>query len=215
MAQLHIERERRTAWPWMLAILLLLLLAVWFLFWRDPAPTDALGAVEDAAPALVTDGAATAAPASDGLPTAVETFTTFVEERSAGLAADETHEYAATGLRNLSAALGAVAAWTAPAADDLQPQLDSLRLRADQLQREPASGAHANQVRQAFLNAAGVLQMLQERAYPTLADQVSEVQQAATAIDGGRLLLDQTAGMQRFFEDAAGALQAMAAARTT
>lgn len=218
MAELHIEREHRTIWPWILAAILLLLLAAWFFVWRG-ADTGAVAVGDSTATEFVAEGAATAPLVGDaagaGLSAESRAFVTYVEERRARSAADQTHEYTADGLRRLGDALGAIAAGDPAIAGDLQPRLDSLRVRADRMQREPTSTAHAEQARQAFLAAAIAMQTLQERAFPSAVSEVAEVRRAASAVVGDRLLLDQTADVQRFFDSAAAALQAMAASPTT
>ena len=212
MAQLHIEREQRTVWPWILAAILLLLLALWFFVWRgaDAGPVAVADSTAAATATLAAEGAA-----ATGVPAEAQTFLAYVEERRARTDADQSHEYTADGLSRLSAALGAIGARHAAAAGDLQPRLDSLRLRADQMQREPTSAAHAEQARQAFLAAAVAIQTLQERAFPSMTSEAAEVRQAASAVVGERPLLDQTAEIQRFFDGAAAAVQAMTTSPTT
>lgn len=206
MAELHIERKERSALPWVLGGLLLLALALWFLFGRGDDTTEgaAAGAVADSV-------AAASAPMSgeaDAMPAAVTALAQFAGTRATGQA-DHTHQYTADGLRRLADALGAVTERATVSGVDVEPRLAEIRERADALQQDPTSTEHARQAREAFLLASGLMQQVQEARFSELAAEVREVNDAALAVEADQLLLPQLADVERFFERAAYALQAM------
>ena len=207
MAELHIERKERSVWPWVIGVAILLALLLWFLFGRDQGDGIATGtAAVDSVPV------ATATPATAAgelaLPAAVSEFVRFSETPPAS--ASPSHEYTAEGLRRLADALGAVAQGVTVSGVDIQERLSAIRTRADAMQREPTSGQHSLQAREALLLASGVLSQIQEARFATLASAVGEVNSAATAVQADRSLLDQTTAVQRFFERASQAVQEMA-----
>lgn len=219
MAELHIERKEHSVWPWVIAALVLLALVAWFLLGRGPDARQTAVADSAAAGVMADTGSMAAATMAGAdtmgaMPAPVREFMSYVDERRARAAADQSHDYTADGIRRLSAALAATAAQHTATSGEVQPQLDTLRARADALQRDPGSSAHAGYARDAFSTAAAVMRTLQERVHPALGDAVSEVEQAAMGVSADRLLLDQTAEVQRFFDAAATAIQRMAAGST-
>lgn len=208
MAELHIERKERSAWPWILLGLALLALLLWYLLGRDDVDD---GVVADTAAGVVTDTSAApgAMPGAAGDAGAVAAFLAYTDERRARQDADLTHEYTADGIRGLAAALDVVARQDTVGGAALQPRLDSLRQGADALQRNAESMQHAEQTRAAFTSAAGIMAAVQERRFPDLGDEVGQVREAAEAVRAGAPLLEQRAQVQTFFDRAAAVLRAM------
>jgi hypothetical protein len=198
MAEIQIERKERNVWPWVLAGLVLLAL-LWFLFTRGDDAAERQAGADTAA-------VDTAVAATTG---AVNSFVSYVEERRARTDADLSHEYTADGLRRLAAALGDVATRDTAAGQAIQPRLDSLRQRADDLERNAGSTNHARYAREAFVAAAGVMSAIQQQRYPNLSSQVSAVRQAAESVQPGTLLLEQKTQVQQFFDRAADAMRGM------
>lgn len=213
MAELHIERKERSAWPWILLGLALLALLLWYLLGRDDVDD---GVVADTAAGVVTDTGAAPGAAPDAMPGAagdaggaVAAFLAYTDERRSRQNADLTHEYTADGIRRLAAALDVVARQDTVGGAALQPRLDSLRQGADALQRNAESMQHAEQTRAAFTSAAGIMAAVQERRFPDLGDEVGQVREAAEAVRAGAPLLEQRAQVQTFFDRAAAVLRAM------
>ena len=208
MAELHIERKERSTWPWMLAGALLLAIVVWYLFSRD-------GADRVAADVPVTTSASTGAVVSDSagaeLPTEVRDLVRFTETRAAA-GAGPSHDYTSTGLRHVAAALGAIGGSTAGNVD-VRTRVTEIRERADAMQRNPASTEHALQAREAFLVASSLMQQMQQGRGDVALGAVREVHDAATAIEPGTRLLDQTARVERFFDRSANAVRELARSR--
>jgi hypothetical protein len=181
---------------------MLLVVLCWILVLRAARGTGdtSAGRAADAVDA----SAATAA-----APGAVGHYLRFASERRAQQEASHSHEYTAGGLRRLAAALGDVLGSDTTGAASATPLLETMRRRADDLQRNPASTEHARYAREGFAAAAGAIGVIQARRFPNLASEAEEVQGAADAVRSGQLLLEQRAQVQQFFDQAATALRAM------
>lgn len=206
MAELNIERKERSVWPWVLGGLLLLALLIWFLFGRSD-DREAVTAGPVAGDTVVTAPAAAAG--GEELPAAVSEFVRFSETPVTGTAT-QAHDYTADGLRKLADALGAVSQGVTVSGVDVEERLGAIRTHADAMQRDPTSTQHALQTREAFLIASGLMQQFQEARFTGLTAQVGEVNDAASAVQSDRPLLDQMTEVQRFFERAAHAVREMA-----
>ena len=206
MAEIHLERGRRPVNRFWLALgLILAALLAWVLLGRGDARRTATGEVVAALPPSGPVTASVGANARD----AVGEYVRYTAAHRARTDADHTHEYTADGLRRLAAAITALAARDAAGDDALRAEADALRARADELQRDPQATDHARQVRAAFTAAAGLLQTLHERVGAGTPEQMTDVREAATAVDADRLLLRQKAEVQQFFDRASTAVQGM------
>lgn len=205
MAEIGVEK-RRSAWPAIIiGLIVLALLAWWLLGTRsgdDAATTDSDTAAAVAAPPGGTTGAA-----AGGLPTAVDVYLEWAGEDQAGAEMGREHEFTATGIRHLAAALAALAQPNAQ--PDVERELAILRAQADTLQRNAESSAHANYVRRAFMSLGALMTTVQQERFPTLTDEVGEVRAAAEAIQADQALLDQRARVREFFDRAAVAVRSM------
>jgi len=207
MAEIHIEHNKRSLWPFVIGLLLLLLVG-WLVltqFGDDDAVVVApeAGAVVDPTPAVA------ATPAATG---AVAEFIRYADSTRAAQAMGLGHDFTADGIRKLAAAIDDAARSDTVANAALAPQLADLRQRADSLQRNPDATSHALHTREAFLIAASLIQNLQERRAPDRAADANAVWAAARRIDARRPLLEQSADVERFFERAATALGSLAPA---
>lgn len=140
---------------------------------------------------------------------AVQAFLKFDQDHRALAGADTTHEYTADGLRRLAVALGAINEQDAAHRGTLQPRLSALLTRANELEKNPESTRHSEYTRAAFMDAASVMGMLQQQRFPTLQTNVTQVKQAAAAVQPNTLLLQQKATVQKFYDSAADAVRAM------
>lgn len=209
MAELHIERKERSAWPWVLGALLLALL-LWFLFARDGGERVAAD-VPDATTSVSAGAVVGDSMGAADLPAEVRELVRFTESRAAD-GAGPAHDYTAAGLRHLAAALGAVGGSTAGNVD-VQARVTEIREHADAMQRDPASTEHALQTREAFLVASSLMQQVQQGRSDASAAAVREVHDAATAIEARTRLLDQTERVERFFDRSANAVRELARTR--
>ena len=208
MAELHIERKERSAWPWLLLGALLVALVLWFLFGAaDDEPELAVG--DTAAAVVAPTVPATAEPAAGDMPAAVTTFTQWVQTNAAG-DAGVAHEYTSNGLRSLADALAAVTEReTLSGVVDVEERVAEIRDRADRMQRDPNSSQHALQAREATLLAAALMRELGG----TAGDASTSAQAAYTTAEGimpETPLLDQMETVRRFFDQSATTVRSLA-----
>ena len=216
MAEINIERHERSIWPWIVGLLVLALLAWWLLSMRSSGNDDNL--VAETSPGAVADTLpGTGADTRAMMPAAVSDFIRYAEEPRTRPAADSTHSYEAEGVRRLAAALDELADRDTIGKVSLDVRIAALRERADALQRDWRSTAHAGHTRVAFDSAAALIESMQQQRFPSLAGEVAAVRQAADGVKPDGLLLEQTDEVRRFFDRAADAIRAMASApaRTT
>lgn len=213
MAELHVERRERSMWPW-LAVVLATLVLIWLVL--SPAnvhrTADGGEVAASGAPGRTASDRPPAGLAPDA-PGEVATFLAFVAENRARSMMDSTHFYTATGIRLLAAALGSLAPRDSSGHRVMQPQLDSMRVLASAMQQDPRSTAHARQARLAFDIAGTVMQHLQLRgvtAAAVAAAQVQDARIAAWGVSESRRLLAQRDAVEKFFDRAAAAVDAMA-----
>ena len=231
MAEIRVERKKRSMLPLLLGLLALLALLWWFLNRGDNttiAGTDttsvATGVVEPAPGVAATAGTgATTATANDtsaaGTLTAAGTtgaaagtatgtaalndYATFVASSGVERTEEQQYEYTAGGIRRLAAAIESM-----NPAGAARAQVDLMRQKADSLQiGSTGADRRADMTRAAFPAAAEAMAGL-----PTAnrsAAQLQSVRQAAAAISPQRQLLEQRDQVQAFFDAARTALQTM------
>lgn len=220
MAELNVQPKERTVWPWILGGVLVLALILWMMLGRGNGDLD-VGASNATDTTMVGAAAESSVPRSasgavDG--GAVTQFLQFVENRTSR-DANPSHEYTADGLRRLTAALTAVASRDSDGGVALQPRIDEIRDRVDGLTRDSTSTEHARQAREAFTMTAQLIEQMRVTrganvagAATNTADSTASqgaLNQAATAIDASRPLLEQAAMVEQFFAQAAEALRVM------
>lgn len=208
MAEIQVQRKRPSIWPGIIAALALVLLVwlvadTWFL--DDDERVDEAVSAPPAPDAAATTGTSPAPPAD------VAAFLTFAADSSAP-APGPAHDYTASGIRRLAAALDAVVREKQIDSQTVRDRLHGFQRTAEQIQASPEAPAHSNQVREAFMNAADLMTAIQQNRWPDAADirqSVGEVRTAAVGIDANRPLLQQTSDVRQFFERAAAALRNM------
>lgn len=225
MADIDVERERRSIWPWILGLLALLLL-IWLLvelFDRDR---------EDVAVAPVADTAAMVAPApvigpdtvgvgvvgntaaGAAAPQAVQAFASAcVGSSDAQNDMGMMHSYTQRCIRQMTEAVAAVVGRDTVGGQALSARLQTLRTEAARLDNNAQSTRHADIVHNVFTQTADLLNQVQEqRRYggSAASGAVSQVRTAAQAIRPGTELLNQKAAVGTFFQRAADALRMMA-----
>jgi hypothetical protein len=221
MAELHVQRKEPNIWPWVLGGLLLLALILWFVFGRGDGQVgrmaDQADSTMQSAPMMGQQGTGTqqrsAAGQLDDVSGPVSQFVQFAEQGAAAQAS-QSHEYIANGLRQLAGALRDITGDEASGVL-VRPRLDEIEQRADDLQRDPTSTGHALKAREAFLMAASLMGQMQNEVEAASATSVQNAMTAAEAISPNALLLEQTTEIQRFFDQAAVAVRALAEGRAT
>jgi hypothetical protein len=201
--EIHIERSRRSPLPLIFGVALLLVLMV--VVWPDDGATGVGTPMPDAGGSVVSDSEMRAA----DVDAAIEDYVRFVADRRARDAIGPKHEYTAEGIRRLAGAISAVAARDSVAVGALEPRVQTLRERADALQRDPSARTHALKTREAFLLAASVLESIQDRRFRNLDGEATAVLRAAEDVKARTPLMGQADAVQRFFDRAANLLRAM------
>lgn len=211
MADIDIQKKRGSAWPWILGLLAVALLA-WLLlelFDTDDEAEVAAAAVPAAntpaapvvaAPVLVVDPSVPAP--------AVAAFVSHVRGGEDRMGRD--HLYTAEGITRMATALRELVQAHRGLSPQARAQADEFYTRAAALVVSPDTlVAHADWVHAAALDAAGVMEGLAEDVkgpVPELREQVAQVRSAAQAIDPGRELLAQEEQVRGFFRQSADAL---------
>lgn len=200
MAEIDIKRKERSVWPWVLiGIILLALLAWWVMSRRDrdpdagvfPADTAQVGTT--AAPTATADGA-------------VGEFVRYSDEGRARGEMGVTHEYTATGIRRLAAALEDIANRQQTRDAMVSDRIPMLRNLADSLQATEDSPRHANHARSAFTIGADIITALR-RDDAGATDAARRAREAAESIQPTTPLLQQRRQVREFFDRAADALR--------
>jgi hypothetical protein len=207
MADIRIERRRRPSmWPWVLALIVVVVL-VWIIA-DAMAPDDR--DVVDAPPVVPED----TLPHHDTLAVRlytvhdVQRFLSFVDDVEIQPGRD--HIYVATGLERLSAALQAIAARSGIAEERTRVVRDSLAQSADRIHGDPqASGQF---VRSAFVTAANFMEEMRQQIFPNLGQQVDQVRSVARQVDPAGTVVDQRTDVERFFNKAGDVVEHMARA---
>lgn len=215
MAELHVQRKDPTIWPWVLLGLAILALILWLVFGRSDEQAERLAGQADStfqsAPGMSSQQG-TAAGQLDDITPAVARFIQFAEQGSRA-DASLSHAYTANGLRQLTAALREIIETDEVSGVEVKPRLDEIQQRANDLERDPSATSHALKTREAFLMAAGLMSQTQQEGDAETSAQVQHVMTAAEAVRANVLLLEQTAEIQRFFDQSAIAVRAMAGDR--
>lgn len=209
MADINLQRKKNSPSPWLLLWLVLAVLSVLgWLLWRAAAPdampaatpsaADTTAAAPPATPEAGTDVATLAAadnddPASPATP----------DELARAAQADAASpDYARRNLRQLTATLVDLAdradLHDDPAVSEKRDALTSATARLD----EPAAS-----LRPGLVAAAGLMQAMQQKAYPTLEPVVSDLVTRATQLSGRSATPADQQQLQAFFSRAAEAVR--------
>jgi len=145
------------------------------------------------------------------LPTAVAVFLRWSDQRITPSEMNPDHSHTATGIRNLAAALEALAARTGV---DVTAEAKIIRGQADTLWANTASTRHADITRKAFLSLSGLMGAVEQRLPPALEAEVADVKRAAESIRADEALLSQRDRVQEFFERSAAVVRQLSETRS-
>ncbi|MES2523791.1 MAG: hypothetical protein V4617_13885 [Gemmatimonadota bacterium] len=213
MAEIKIEEKKRSnLLPLILAAVLLLALLGWCATRNNDdgsatAGADTMRAVGDTATGAGAAGvgAAGAGAASGAAGGAVGDFASYVAARDTTQETEGNHQYTAGGVRRLAAALESIAAGN----PNIGVYADSMRSSIDRLQRSANTDKHADDAKAAFSAAVSAMEQI-DRARGRTRD-VAPMRTIYNELDSQQTLMPQLPVVQRFFEAARDALQAMGA----
>ena len=214
MADIDIQEKKRSAWPWIIG-LLGLVLVVWVAAEMLGGPDDEYVASDVTAEEEAYIPPPAPAPGADaGMPAEV---TRFEEQCAAGATAREEmslgHTYVEGCVSHLTEALDAVIERSTVNDQPLSEQLADLRSRAEQLTANRESTEHSIYLRNVFDGAAALIARIEETregAADALERHSTRVQDAAESFSADRPLMEQRSEVASFFDEAATALRAMA-----
>lgn len=190
MAEIRVEeKKRRGLLPFVLGAILLLLLLGWCTM-RDR--TTGTGTLAD------TTRVSTAPPA-----TAARDFITYVTTRDTVQETEANHQYTAGGVRRLATGLEEIAAGN----PDIAVYADSMRSAVDRLQQSAETDRHADDAKAAFSAAVSAMEQVSRTRGSDL--DVGTLRAIYNDLSSQQPLLPQLPVVQRFFEAARDALQAM------
>jgi cbb3-type cytochrome oxidase subunit 3 len=217
MAEINIQRKKRTASPWLLILLVLLLLAAgaWYLLRRDseavppaaaPAPAGAVTnpAPEDVVtpeePAAEPGNAAAPNSATDAMaaePTATPAdFYAFVADNPAA------PDYARRGLLLLSDVLVGLSDRSDLRDQTVDEKRNDLTSATERLEDQRG-------LKSGFVAAAEMMRILQQRGYTSLENDVNALSQQASRLTGSTKSPTEQQATQKFFQEAANVLRVL------
>ncbi|TGE17147.1 hypothetical protein [Hymenobacter elongatus] len=216
MAEINIQRKKSAPSPWLLVLLALAVLGLLAYFFlradTSPAPTGPATPVTSASPAPVSEAEETARatppPADGGTGAAVADIAAeeapSTPEELASFAANEADspDYARRGLQMLSATLGELADRA-----DLRDAAVSER-RNDLTSAISRSSEPNASLRPGLVAVVGLMQAMQQKAYPALETPVAELSEQARQLSGHSTAADQSA-LQVYFTKAAEIVRAL------
>jgi hypothetical protein len=223
MAELHVEKKKKSPIGWIILGVIVLGLIIWFVasetngvqevadMRQDEERTSEYGQEQSQAVApfdndddRFRDRDRTA---SDSR---IQEFLVFVDERTDdSMTSMETRE----GLIKLSDALIAVSEQT-EGEGAWQGELEQIKQQANQLQGNMTE-QHSAVIQSAFSSAANVIQDIQNRFFPGLENDASDVMDAAQDIQAQELASEQESEIKSFFDEAADVVRKMDERRQT
>lgn len=199
MAEIKIEKKK-LAWPWLLAVLVIALLLVGFLVFRDLfVNPEAVTEVD-----VITNTTETDYLETNENNDTVATYINFVENSKEKMSLD--HAYTNEALSKLIEATNAIAN---EVEYDIQADLEKVKEYANMISKDPFETTHADNIRKAADIITNVLQNIQKEKYPGLVDNISVVKSASTSIKPGILTLNQKDEVKNYFAKTAELLQKM------
>jgi len=192
MAEIKIEKKKMR-WPWVIAIILLIVPLLYLFGDRngDEANTVAM---------ITADTIST--PAS----LIVEPVSDFIQFVNAGHTMSLDHKYTNGALTRLTKAIRYK---SKKIGHEVSADLDQVREHADHITDDPYETTHANSIRISADILTNEMQKMQQDKYPNLESEMTEVKNAANAINPKVLTLNQRDAVKNFFAKSAQLLQNM------
>lgn len=119
------------------------------------------------------------------------------------------------GINLLSDALVAIASANNDQQGAFQGELEQLKQESNRLQDGNMANEHSSIIQSSFSSAANVIQNMQNRFYPDLEDDASDVMEAAQDVDPQEQLSEQESEVKSFFDEAADVVKKMDERRQT
>lgn len=199
MAEIKIEKKA-PIWPWIVG-LLLVALALYFLFFRDTAVvTDGTTTTND----TIVDRTEMQDDRSDMNTSDVATFVAFAKNDDGNMTLD--HEYSNDALNKLIDATEEVAD---KVSYDSKIDLEKAREHADAITKNPEATDHADHIKMSTDIISSVLQGIQGAKFTDLKAEAGKVKMSSEAINVKELALHQKKTIKTFFSDAADLLEKM------
>jgi hypothetical protein len=196
MAEIKIEKKT-PKWPWIIAILAILAVAIYFLAFNDDGDE-----VEDRQ-------ADTTEQRDDTRPERIENqavagYVTFIANDPDRMGLD--HEFTNEALMKLT---NATEAMSSEINYDISKDLEEVRKLSKKIKEDPYETTHANSIREAADILAAALQRMQQNAFPDMGSMADEVKTAASEIKPDVLTLEQKGEVKGFFRASADLLEKM------
>jgi hypothetical protein len=188
----EIKIEKKTPfWPWLL-LLLGIVAAVWFFFFRNDE-VEALETIESTE--LVN---------TEENNSSVASYITFINSDLNSMGID--HEFTSEALTKLTDAVDAKAT---EIDFDVQTDIAIAKQLAEEITKDPMAINHSNKIRSAADALSTSLQNMQQAKYPALSAEATDLKNAASAIEPEKLTLEQREAVKSFFRKAADLLSKM------
>ncbi|MCO5252325.1 MAG: hypothetical protein M9949_13035 [Candidatus Kapabacteria bacterium] len=199
MAEIKIEQKKQ-AWPWVIAGLVIAALLLYFLVFSDndkntEEVTESEYVTNTNEPELIE--------VKENNST-VAAYVNYVENSKTKMSLD--HEFTNEALLKLIDATNAMA----DEVDyDVRADLEKVKGYANMITEDPFVTTHADNIRMATDILTNVLQNIQKAKYPSLADEVQGLRSASESIKPGILTLEQKDAVKNYFAKSSDLLQKM------
>ena len=207
MAELNVEKKKKSPIGWIILGIVVIGLIIWFATSNNEVKDTAADFRQDREQTSeYSREQSQAVTPYDGergrteTNSRVQAFLTFVDEEPKD---SVSTAYVQEGINKLSDALMAVSREQTQGQDTWGGELQQIKQEANKLQDRNLNTQHATVVRSAFSSAANLIQNIQNRYYPELKNEASDVMDAAQEIEDQELVSEQEDEIHSFFEEAA------------